>query len=147
MYVLVYVDDILVASNATHLIKLLLKTVREHFAIEDLGPVHNYLGIQIEKRDGKFRLDQQKYIENVVSKFGLENAKGQETPLSLTYRTDPCGELLLTNEQYRAAIGCLLYIATNTRPDIAAAVAILSQKVSKPTTRDWTEVKRTIRYL
>ena len=41
----------------------------------------------------------------------------------------------------------MLYIAINTRPDISAAVSILSQKISKPTQRDWCELKRVVRYL
>ena len=41
----------------------------------------------------------------------------------------------------------LLYIATTTRPDIAAAVSILCRKVNSPRQCDWTAVKRVIRYL
>ncbi|KAG5873988.1 Copia protein, partial [Gonioctena quinquepunctata] len=44
-------------------------------------------------------------------------------------------------------IGALLYIAVNTRPDISVSTSILSRKVSQPTERDWTEVKRILRYL
>ena len=41
----------------------------------------------------------------------------------------------------------MLYIFTNTRPDIAAAVTILSQKLAKPNTKDWNQVKKLITYL
>jgi hypothetical protein len=44
-------------------------------------------------------------------------------------------------------IGMLLYVCTNTRPDIAASVCILSQKVVNPTSTDLNEVKRIVRYL
>lgn len=43
---------------------------------------------------------------------------------------------MATNEKYRVTIDHLSYISTNTRSDISAAVCILSQKVSKPTTSD-----------
>lgn len=41
----------------------------------------------------------------------------------------------------------LLYVSTNTRPDISIAVSILSQRVSRPTVNDMNEVIRVIRYL
>lgn len=44
-------------------------------------------------------------------------------------------------------IGSLLYISINSRPDIAAAVCILAQKVSCPSKEDLNEVKRVIKYL
>ena len=50
-------------------------------------------------------------------------------------------------EVYRRAIGSLLYLATNSRPDIAVLTSILARQVSEPTEADWTEVKRIFRYL
>lgn len=52
-----------------------------------------------------------------------------------------------SNTEYRQLIGKLLYISTNTRPDISAAVGILAQRVSKPRDLDLIEVKRIVRYL
>ncbi|XP_053686511.1 uncharacterized protein LOC128736052 [Sabethes cyaneus] len=51
------------------------------------------------------------------------------------------------NADYHKLIGCLLYLSVNSRPDILAAVGILSRKVSCPSTTDWTEAKRVVRYL
>ncbi|XP_065094362.1 uncharacterized protein LOC135714875 [Ochlerotatus camptorhynchus] len=51
------------------------------------------------------------------------------------------------NEEYRKLIGYLLYLSVNSRPDVAAAVGILSWKVSCPSVTDWTEAKRIVRYL
>ena len=49
--------------------------------------------------------------------------------------------------QYQQAIGCLTYAATTTRPDIAAAVGILSQFMSTPSLDHWMGVKRILRYI
>uniref|UniRef100_A0A5S6QNT0 Reverse transcriptase Ty1/copia-type domain-containing protein n=1 Tax=Trichuris muris TaxID=70415 RepID=A0A5S6QNT0_TRIMR len=54
---------------------------------------------------------------------------------------------LPNNEQFRKAIGSLLYLATVSRPDIAFAVNLLCRRVESPTHRDWTAVKRVMRYL
>lgn len=51
------------------------------------------------------------------------------------------------NHEYQRMIGKLLFLAVNSRPDIAASVSILSRKTSKPSQRDWNEVKRIVRYL
>ena len=48
---------------------------------------------------------------------------------------------------YQSAVGCLLYLATRTRPDIAYAVGNLSKFCTKPTKEHWTAVKRVMRYL
>jgi len=51
------------------------------------------------------------------------------------------------NKFYRQAVGARLYLATSTRPDIAAAMGILCRRVGNPRQRDWYAVKRVMRYL
>ncbi|XP_036345698.1 secreted RxLR effector protein 161-like [Rhagoletis pomonella] len=54
---------------------------------------------------------------------------------------------LINSEDYQKLIGCLLYISVNSRPDIAASVSILAQKVSNPTQNDWNQLKQALKYL
>lgn len=147
LYVLIYVDDILVITESRKCADEFEQSLRSHFNIDNLGEVANYLGIRITKRGNSYFLDQQKYIQNVAAKFELNKAKPTDVPLSPSYHNDPDEMKLPYNEVYRAAIGCLLYISTNTRPDVSAAVAILSQKVASPAQSDWNQVKKIIRYL
>lgn len=62
-------------------------------------------------------------------------------------KTNKDEDLLLSNTQYQKLIGCLLYVAVNTRPDISASISILAQRVSKPRQVDWNELKRVLKYL
>jgi hypothetical protein len=55
--------------------------------------------------------------------------------------------MLKDSKIYQKIIGQLLYISTNTRPDIAASVLILSQRSKNPRELDLTELKRLVRYL
>jgi hypothetical protein len=55
--------------------------------------------------------------------------------------------MLETNTEFRKLIGMLLYISTNSRPDISAAVGILAQRVSKPRNLDYQEALRIVKYL
>ncbi|XP_055633457.1 uncharacterized protein LOC129773828 [Toxorhynchites rutilus septentrionalis] len=48
---------------------------------------------------------------------------------------------------FQSLIGALLYIAVNTRPDIAIATFILERRVTKETLEDWTERNKVLRYL
>lgn len=88
------------------------------------------------------------YIERVVEKFGLRNAKGAKSPMETGYiRKDETSSLLPDATMYRSLVGALLYIAVCARPDVAACVAILGRKVSAPTEADWVAAKRVVRYL
>ncbi|XP_040203616.1 secreted RxLR effector protein 161-like [Rana temporaria] len=62
-------------------------------------------------------------------------------------KSNEAENLLPNNDTYHRAIGKLLYVATVTRPDIAAAVDILCRKVSAPCQRDWKAVKRVMQYI
>ncbi|XP_055633480.1 uncharacterized protein LOC129773848 [Toxorhynchites rutilus septentrionalis] len=76
------------------------------------------------------------------------DAKGSSIPLDTGYyRSRVDSRLLDSNEDYHSLVGALLYVAINTRPDIAASVSILSRQVSRATETDWVELKRVVRYL
>lgn len=149
LYLLIYVDDILVACENEEGITHSENILQNSFEVTLLGNVTNFLGLQIERdENGICSIHQQKYINKVIETFLTENAKPSKIPLDPGYyKLCNKSKLLDTNETYRKAIGSLLYIAINTRPDIAASVSILSRKISNPTELDWSEVKRMIRYL
>jgi hypothetical protein len=52
MFVLVYVDDIIVTSSCPTAIDALLKDLNTEFAVKDLGNLHYFLGIEVKKQDG-----------------------------------------------------------------------------------------------
>jgi hypothetical protein len=146
-YLLVHVDDILVATNVMTIARQLMKNIGSEFELKDLGNVKHYLGIDVRRdNQGHFLISQSKYIESIIEAAGLCEAKMSKFPLDTGYfKLD--GKLLSSNEEYRKLIGMLLYLSTNTRPDIAASVSILSQKVTAPRNVDLNEVKRVIRFL
>lgn len=147
VYILIYVDDVLVASDSTEMIKHCEQKIQDHFEIHNLGEVKSYLGIGIRKtKEGNFKISQTPYILQIAKQLGLEKAKVSHIPISVGYGKGESNPMI-NNESYRKAIGCLLYVSINTRPDISAAVSILAQKVSSPTDEDWVEVKRVVKYL
>jgi hypothetical protein len=121
--------------------------VGHDFELKCLGEARSYLGIDLERdRDGNFRISQPAYIQKIIECSGQTDAKTSKFPIDTGYYKLE-GNELPTNDEYRRLIGMLLFLATNSRPDIAASISILSQRVTKPRDCDLNEVKRVIRYL
>lgn len=147
-YVLVHVDDLLIASSSDDLIHDVYGKVSACCELKNLGNVKQYLGIDVHRdSQGHFLISQKSYIDKIICEAGLKDAKTSPMPLDVGYFKNLGNNLLESNEFYRKMIGMLLYLSTNSRPDITSSVAILSQKVSKPSRCDLNELLRVIRYL
>ena len=93
-------------------------------------------------------MHQQKYINEKLCEFGLIDSRPSTIPVDPGYQKRCEVQVNLKNKDvYRHAIGSLLYLATNTMPDIAVGTSILSRHVEDPHEADWIEVKRIFRYL
>ncbi|KAJ8871208.1 hypothetical protein PR048_027514 [Dryococelus australis] len=115
--------------------------------IGDLGSATNVSSIHIEQSVDSITLCQSRFIHKILEDFSMQMCKPCQTilPSGFVDATDNESEFDCTI--YRQAVGSLLYLANNTRPDIMFAVSHVSQRCQKPTVRDWKEVKHTIRYL
>lgn len=149
VFVLIYVDDIQVIGKTKRTIDKVKTMLASKFDVQDLGEIKQYLGINVTRdKNGIFHLDQSNYIKKIVNDFGLASAKASNVPIQVNYgKGKSDNDLLTSNAQYQKLLGCLLYISVNTRPDIAASVSILAQKVCQPTQADWNELKRVLKYL
>jgi histone deacetylase 1/2 len=146
---LIYVDDIVVASSSEKAVNALLHDLGLDFALKDLGDLHYFLGIEVRKVHDGIILSREKYANDLLHRVNMQICKTVDTPLSMSDKlslTD--GEVLRGNDStnYRSIIGALQYI-TLTRPDIAFSVNKVCQFLHAPTTVHWTAVKRILRYL
>jgi hypothetical protein len=82
VYVLVYVDDIIVVSSSSKATTALLQDLERDFALKDLGDLHYFLGIEVTKTQQGIMLNQRKYSEDLLQKAGMFNCKAVNTPLS-----------------------------------------------------------------
>jgi histone deacetylase 1/2 len=150
MFLLVYVDDIIVASSSARATEALLnKDLQDDFALKDLGVLHYFWGIEVKKAHDGILLTQQKYTSDLLQRVGMKNCKPMNTPMSSTDKLsihdgDPLGPK--DTIEYRSIVGALQYL-TLTRPDISFAVNKVYQLLHKPTTVHWSAVKRILRYL
>jgi hypothetical protein len=130
--------------------------VRKFWEITDHGPIQWFLGFRI-KRDREARtisINQQAYIESMVEKFRLTNAKPVSTPMEpgAQFSMDQCPSTLNQTSKmqgvlYSEAIGSVLWPVVVSRPDAAFAVGVLSQFIQNPGPAHWEGVKRIINYL
>ena len=140
IYVIIHVDDFLIASNELSTIDSTAAFLQENFKLIDWGFLQNYLGVEVKKnKDGFYCIKQTKYIEEILERFDLQDAMISYIPLDIGYvKATEAQPLMEHQELYQQLIGALLYLAVNTRPDISASVTILSQSNKQPTSVDWT---------
>ncbi|XP_021849191.1 uncharacterized mitochondrial protein AtMg00810-like [Spinacia oleracea] len=147
VYLLLYVDDIIVTGNSAPLITKFISLLSTEFAMKDLGDLHYFLGVQAIRTSKCLFLCQKKYVHDLLLKFHLHTAKPVRTPLpSRTTLSITDGDLLSDPTEYRSMVGALQYL-TMTRPDITYAVHLVSQFMHAPRTSHLLVVKRIYRYL
>jgi histone deacetylase 1/2 len=142
IFVLVYVDDIIVTSSSNKAIASLLKDLSSAFALKDLGDLHYFLGIEVRKLNDGIVLTQEKYASDLLTRVGMKDAKIAPTPLSSSEKLSAFeGDALGPDDgtRYRSIVGGLQYL-TLTRPDIAFSVNKVCQYLHAPTTVHWTAV-------
>jgi histone deacetylase 1/2 len=147
IYLLVYVDDILLTGNNSTLLCHLIILLNSEFKIRDLGSVHYFLGIEVTKTAMGLMLSQHKYTLDIIRRAGMSLCKAADTPASSSSKLLQTSDTLYSDPtRYRQIVGVLQYL-TFTRPDICYAVNKVCQFMHSPTDGHWSLVKRIVWYL
>jgi len=149
VYLLTYVDDILVITGDTNELKNTKRNIMAAFDARDLGPATYFLGMDIhrDRRARTITLAQSRLTSNLLSKWPTE-IKPLLTPLSTATKLTKDGEPLDTSvDHYSQMIGTLMYLSACTRPDIAQAVGALARYMAAPTVAHWQAAKGILRYI
>jgi hypothetical protein len=147
VFLLVYVDDIVITGTDLALIDQLKQHLQKSFHMKDLGPLTYFLGLEIHAGSHGIFLSQHKYAMDLVAAAGLQHLPPLDTPMeiNLKLRKDE-GDLLSDPAAYRTLVGSLLYL-THTRPDISFAVQQVSQFMASPRHLHMAAVRRILRYI
>jgi hypothetical protein len=124
IFLLVYVDDIIVASSSQEAVDAMPKDLRSNFALKDLGHLHYFLGIEVQYISSSINLSQGKYASDVLHRVRMVNCKPCATPLCTSGKLRiGSGELLSPEDatRYRSVVEALQYL-TLTRPDLSFLV-------------------------
>ncbi|XP_019165700.1 PREDICTED: uncharacterized protein LOC109161664 [Ipomoea nil] len=121
VFVLVYVDEIIMMSNNTSLLDTLLDRLATVFKIRDLGKPGFFLGIETVDTTGGMILSQRRYMTDLLTRAGMVDCKPLATPASVAQSATPSDELFDNPTQYRRIVGALQYL-TITRPDLSYSI-------------------------
>jgi hypothetical protein len=81
IFLLIYVDDLIVTGNCLTAITHLIECLKQSFALKDLGSLHYFLGIHVQSLSGGLHLSQSKYISDVLERAKLSGVKPDKTPI------------------------------------------------------------------
>ncbi|GKV22301.1 hypothetical protein SLEP1_g32183 [Rubroshorea leprosula] len=147
VYVLVYVDDILITGNSATFISELIHRLGQKFSLKDLSDLSLFLGVEAIKTFAGLFLSQHRYINDLMQKHKMDGAKPFATPMPTSGLSSQTNSPRLPDgTAYRQLIGSLQYLSL-TRPDTSFAINKLSQYMHCPTKMHWQAVKRILRYL
>ncbi|KAL8104982.1 hypothetical protein AgCh_028950 [Apium graveolens] len=176
---LLYVDDMLITGSNMREINRLKRQMSEEFEMKDMGAAKQILGMSIirdrteeimddlltnrgemsrlndeVRRLVYLKLSQEKYVEKLLQKFSVQDAKTRSTLLAshfnLTKKQSPKtdeGKKDMAKVPYASVVGSLMYAMMCTRPDIAHTVGVVSRFMSNPGREHWEAVKWLLRYL
>ncbi|CAI7798816.1 unnamed protein product [Closterium sp. NIES-53] len=132
-YVLLYVDDLVFATADTEALAHVKSELQKRHTCTDLGELTTYLGLR------------------VLQQFGFTYSSPHSTPLPTGHSLSapPSDESVEPSGPYPELVGCLMYLMTCTRPDLAYPLSLLARYVAPGRHRKvhWDVAKRVLRYL
>ncbi|CAI7927925.1 unnamed protein product [Closterium sp. NIES-54] len=152
-YVLVYVDDLVFATADTAGLAHVKSELQKRHTCTDLGELRSYLGLQItrDRAQRTITLTQSHMVQQVLQRFDFTYSSPQATPLSTRHSLSalPSDESVEPSGPYPELVGCLMYLMTCTRPDLAYPLSILARYVAPGRHRPehMAAAKRVLRYL
>jgi hypothetical protein len=156
IYLLLYVDDMLIAAKSKKDIAALKSQLSSEFEMKDLGAAKKILGMEItrDRNSGLLFLSQQNYIKKVLHRFNMHDAKSVSTPIAPHFKlsaeqcpsTDEDFEYM-SRVPYSSVVGSLMYAMVCSRPDLSYAMSLVSRYMANPGKEHWKAVQWIFRYL
>ena len=150
IFIGVWVDDMSVAVPNDETGDAVKAILEEKFKIHDLGKARKVLGMEIHRnsKNGTIRLTQTEYIEKLLTRFEMSDAKTADSPFPHNLKLNSKdGNELDSATPYRELVGSLIHAMNYTRPDIAYSVSVLTRYMHSPRMMHWKAAKHVLRYL
>ena len=146
----VHVDDINVMGKDLQAILDFKTKISRTFPMTDEGECSWYLGMHVEQKPGEIRIHQKQYIDQIVAKYGFNQAAAVKTPLDKDVKLakqdgQPSHPEFRT--EYQSKVGSLNFTSNQTRPDIAFATGYVARYASNPNQTHKDAVDRIFAYL
>jgi len=150
IFILVYVDDLIVAGEKLAGVKFVMRFVSAKFEVRDLGDVKNFIGMKVMRNRAakNLTLSNARHTATLQEAVGMDKATPNKTPMASGVKLTKTQEgLLPEGNRYAELVGSLLYLSTTKRPDIAFAVGVRSRFMSCPEEDHMRAAKGVLRYL
>jgi Reverse transcriptase (RNA-dependent DNA polymerase) len=149
MMIVVFVDDCAISYQHEKDYHKLISDLRKiGFELTEEGEFSKFLGINFDRKGNTVHMTQTGLIERIAEATGLTNSNPNHTPTHQeALGKDLEGPPMNENWSYRSVVGMLLYLSTNTRPDIAFAVSQVARFSNNPKQSHAVAVKTIVRYL
>lgn len=121
VYLLLYVDDIVLTASLLALLRQVINSLHSEFSLKDLGDLHFFLGVSVQRIGLGFFLSQCQYTEDILTRSCMTNCNPCSTPVDTSSKLPSTDEPVANATDYRSIAGALQYL-TFTRPNIAYAV-------------------------
>lgn len=155
-YLLLYVDDMLIAGADKEVIADIKADLRRDFEMKELGDARRILGMDItrDRVKGELRLQQTEYVKKLLKKFQIESAKDVNVPFAQHFKLsmEQCPEndeerTEMSRIPYSNIVGSIMYSMICSRPDVAHSVSVSSRFMSNYGRQHWIALKWILRYL
>ena len=143
----VHVDDMIVAGNKLDC-DWLRSALSEAFPVNNLGPLNWYTGCAFERnrRRGTIKIHQTAFIDSIINRFSVTTTRSTPADPNIVLRAKEAEEET-ADQQYRRLVGCLMWAANMSRPDISNAVREVARHAHNPSATHWTAARRILEYL
>ncbi|KAI3744594.1 hypothetical protein L1987_57678 [Smallanthus sonchifolius] len=147
LLVQVYVDDIIFGSIDEEMCREFEQVMKSKFEMSNMGELSFFLGLQVSQREDGIYLHQTKYVQDILSKYKMNDNRTYGTPIPVNHGLYPDKDGNDVDcKLYRGMIRSLMYL-TASRRDIMFAVCLCSRFQSQPKESHMIAVKRIFRYL
>ena len=147
-----YVDDNKISHVDKNVVTDIIDAISKHFGklTVSRGNKHDYLGMDIEIKDGKVYVGMKDQIQEALEWGGHQRGRMPATPANNElFNVDDKAIPLCQSESdsYHSVVQKLMYICKRSRPDIEPALSFLSTRVANPTKDDQMKLYRVLDFL
>eukprot|EP00253_Pinus_taeda_P007977 PITA_07977 len=147
LIIVLYVDDVIFIGNDDYLIENFKAFMKEEFEITDIDLLRYFLGIEVEQSGNDIFISQEKYVNEVLERFNMQDIKAAITPTVMGLKLSKEDSNKDFDPSLYKSIVCSLMYLTATMPDIMHDVSLISKFIERPKEAHWQATKIIMRYV
>mgnify|MGYP000891389624 CR=1 FL=1 len=107
IYLLLYVDDIVLTASSTELLQCTITALQFEFSMKELGELHHFLGMHVQRRGSSLLLSQCQYMLDILDRVGMAQCKPSSTQVDINPKLSADGSPVQDPSDYRSIAGAL----------------------------------------